>query len=59
MSTTLSTTDRVRPVRASIDVTEASAEEVRAFAAGDTRSIHLERRGGRTFLVAESSPRRN
>lgn len=48
------TTDAPRPNRLSIDVTDATAADVRAFAADDGRSVHLERRGGRTFLVADS-----
>lgn len=54
MSTTGTTADAIRPTRASIDVTDATAAEVRALAADDGRAIHLERRGGRTFLVADS-----
>jgi hypothetical protein len=59
MSTTDATTEPVQSTRASIDVTEASAAEVRAFAASEGRSVHLERRGGRTFLVTAAPVRRN
>ena len=38
--------------RATIDVTDATLAEVRAFARGRDRSVYLERRGGRTRLVA-------
>jgi hypothetical protein len=44
------TTDvRREPVR--VDVTEATPTELRAIV-GLRRSVHLERRGGRTYLVA-------
>lgn len=38
--------------RATIDVTGATVDEVRAFARRRDCAVHLERRGGRTHLVA-------
>lgn len=38
--------------RAQIDVTEAATDEVREFAHDVDGPLHLERRGGRTYLVA-------
>lgn len=46
-----------RPDRAVIDVSEVDLERVRAFARESTtaghREVYLERKGGRTYLVAE------
>ncbi|WP_435127341.1 hypothetical protein [Halobaculum sp. D14] len=58
MSATV-TPDRVAvesPTRASIDVTDASAGEIRAFARRNDCAVHFERRAGRTFLVAVAEP---
>lgn len=55
MSATVTAPERIdveSPTRASIDVTEASSSEVQAFAERNDCDIHLERRGGRTYLVA-------
>ena len=55
MSATVTAPERVAvesPNRASIDVTEATATEVQAFADRNDCDIHLERRGDRTYLVA-------
>lgn len=47
---TATTTDS-ETERAAIDVTEASTRAVQAFAAEADGPLHLERRGGRTYLV--------
>lgn len=55
MSATVTAPERIDvegPTRASIDVTESTSAEIRAFADRNDCDIHLERRGGRTYLVA-------
>ena len=54
VSTNATATERGRDgtTRATIDVTDATLAEVRAFARRRDRSVYLERRGGRTRLVA-------
>ncbi|MFB6127685.1 MAG: hypothetical protein ABEJ79_10395 [Halolamina sp.] len=55
MSTTVSARTATETGRATVDVTEASTREVQAFAADVDGPLHLERRGGRTYLVAHES----
>lgn len=55
MSATVTAPERISvesSTRASIDVTEATSSEVQAFADRNNCVVHLERRGGRTYLVA-------
>lgn len=52
MSTTTPTAAASEQRRAQIDVTEAATDEVRDFAHDVDGPLHLERRGGRTYLVA-------
>ncbi|WP_313691645.1 hypothetical protein [Halorarum halobium] len=55
MSATVTAPERIdveSSTRASIDVTESTSAEVRAFAERNDCEVHLERRGGRTYLVA-------
>jgi hypothetical protein len=40
-----------RDVRRVVDVSELRTDRIEAFVDGD--AVHLERRGGRTYLVAE------
>ena len=42
---------RRRGSKRRIDVTEVPADEMRTYAADDGEAFHLERRGGRTYLV--------
>ena len=57
MSTNATAAERGRgeTARATIDVTDATLAEVRAFARRRDRSVYLERRGGRTRLVSVST----
>lgn len=40
-----------RDARHVVDVSDLRADRIESFAGGD--AVHLERRGGRTYLVAE------
>lgn len=44
-------TDVAHDVRHVVDVSDLRADRIEAFADGG--AVHLERRGGRTYLVAE------
>jgi hypothetical protein len=53
MSTTATAADATGRTVGWMDVTDRAMDDLRAYARDATADLHLERRGGRTYLIAD------